>query len=237
MPATLELTVGGRTYSDSAIPEAFFASGIKGIQALAWQVGSAEAADQVSKGNEISGIFVDGYRGRAPSEMKRNIVWEFTIGNSQIIKAAREALDLCRKYSLGFARETITGNMANSWAIYIDGKPATPDSLEKVTPGKEDVRITTHMAYARFLEAGHWGSGTTKVLKREAKRGVRQLSQGKAFRRHISVTDQVVRDLKGKYKAINISDVWYETAPNGIATAAPNARWPAIVLNRRKRTL
>lgn len=237
MPATLELTVGGRTYSDSAISEGFYANGVKGIQALAWEVGSAEAAKQVAKGNQIAGIFVDGYRGRAPSEMKRNIVWEFTIGNSQMVKAAREALELARKYSLGFARETKTGNMANSWAIYIDGKASTPDALENVTPGKEDVRITTHMAYARFLEAGYWASGTTKVLKREAKRGVKQLSRGQAFRRHIAVTDQVVRDLKGKYKAINISDVWYETAPSGIKPAGPNKRWPAIVLNRRKRTL
>jgi hypothetical protein len=236
MPATLELKIGGRSFTGAAIPEAFLAHGTKGVRAFAWDVGSAEAADQVSKGNEISGIFVDGYKGRAPDQMKRNIVWEFTIGNSQLVKAAREALDLARKYSLGFARES-KGNMANSWAIYIDGKPATPDALANVTPGKEDVRITTHMAYARFLEAGYWAAGTPKVLKRELKRGIKQVSQGKAFRRNISVTDQVVRDLKNKYKAINISDVWYETAPNGIKTAAPNARWPAIVLNRRKRTL
>lgn len=235
MPATLELRIGGRTYSGPAIPQAFLDQGQMGVRAYSYALGKEAADAQVAKGNEIAGIFVDGYKNRPYEQMKRDIVWEFSIGNSQLIKAVREALELCRQLSNEYGAQS-SGGMANSWWIYINGKPSTPDDLEKVVPGKDDVRVTSSQEYARFLEAGWW-TGSTKVLKRESKRGINALNKGKVFRKHIAVTDEVARRLKRKYKAVNISDVWYESSPFGHTRSTPNRRWPAIVFNKRKRVL
>lgn len=231
MPATLEMRTGGRVLTGSQIPQAFLDLGQDGIRAYAFAVGKQAADVQVAKGNEIAGIFVDGYKNRSPEQMKRDIVWEFSIGNSQLVKAVREALELCRQLSNEYAGVS-KGGMANSWSVYINGKQSTPSELENVVPGKDDVRVTSDMAYARFLEAGYW-TGSTKVLKRESKRGVKALNRGKVFRKHISVTDEVANRLRRKFKAVNISDVWYDKNPtNGI-----QGRWPAIVFNKRKRVL
>lgn len=237
MAANLELRVGNKYYHDSNVPQAFLDIGVDGIRAFAWAVGSEAAADQVRKGNEISGIFVDGYRSRAPSDMKRDIVWEFSVGNSQLSQAVREGLELCRMLSNAWGLNR-TGGMAMSWGIYIDGKLSVPDELEKVQPGKQDVRITSNLAYARFLEVGHW-TGNAKVIKRELKRGIRTLNKGKAFRSNLSITDEVARRLKKKYKSIAISDKWYDDGNNPFefTKANPNKRWPAIVFNKRKRVL
>jgi hypothetical protein len=230
--SNLTLRVGGKVYADAAVTQGFLDLGVDGIRAFAWQVGSDAAADQVSKGNEISGIFVDGRPSRSPDEMKRNIVWEFTVGNSQLTKAVQEALNMVRQLSYSFAR-TPEGHIAQSWNVYINERKATIKDLENVIPGKDDVRITSDKVYARFLEAGYWASGTTKALRRQGRRGVKALSEGRKFRKNLSVTNEVVRSLKPKYKAISISNVWYDRNP----TSGPQGRWPAIVFNIRKRSL
>lgn len=235
MSATLEMRVGGKTFAGPAIPQAFLDLGNSGIRAYSYAVGKEAADTQVAKGNEIAGIFVDGYRNRPIEQMKRDIVWEFSIGNSQLVKAVREALELCRQLSNEYGAKS-SGAMSNSWSVYINGKPAQPDELEKVVPGKDDVRVTSSKEYARFLEAGYW-TGSTKVLKRESTRGMRALSRGKVFRKNIAVTDEVANRLRRKYKSVNIADVWYDTSPFSHTRAAPNMRWPAIVFNKRKRAL
>lgn len=230
--SNLTLKVGGKIYSDQAATQAFLDLGVDGIRAFAWQIGSAAAADQVKKGNEISGIFVDGRASRGPDEMKRNIVWEFSVSNSQLTKAVKEALEMLRQLSFSFARNP-EGDIADSWHIYINEKKASINDLDNVVAGKDDVRITSDKVYARFLEKGYWASGTTKALKRQSRRGVKALSQGRQFRKNLSVTNEVVRSLKPKYKAIGISNVWYDSNP----TRGPQGRWPAIVFNLRKRAL
>lgn len=230
--SNLTLKVDGKIYADAAVTQAFLDLGVDGIRALAWQVGSQAADDQVKKGNEISGIFVDGRSARSPDEMKRNIVWEFTVGNSQLTKAVQEALSMVRQLSYSFARSP-EGQMADSWHVYINERKASINDLENVVAGKDDVRITSDKVYARFLEKGYWASGTTKALKRQSRRGVKALSQGRQFRKNLSVTNEVVRSLKPKYKAVSISNVWYDRNPN----SGPQGRWPAIVFNIRKRAL
>jgi hypothetical protein len=231
MPASLELRVGGRYYADAAIPQAFLDSGVTGIRAFAWEIGSAEAADQVRKGNEIAGIFVDGVRSRGPDQMKRDIVWEFSLGNAQLVKAVQEALGMLKELSRTYAAIS-TGRMSESWNVYINGKKSSIAALDDVVPGKDDVRVTSDLAYARFLEAGYW-TGSSGALKRESKRGVRALSRGKQFRASLSVTHDVARKLRGKYRAVGISDLWFDQNPGG----GPRGRWPAITFNKRKRAL
>lgn len=228
----LTLKVDGKIYADAAVTQAFLDLGVDGIRAFAWQVGSQAADDQVRKGNEISGIFVDGRPARAPDEMKRNIVWEFSVSNSQLSKAVQEALSMVRQLSYSFAR-TPEGHMADSWHIYINERKASLNDLENVVAGKDDVRITSDKVYARFLEKGYWASGTTKALRRQGRRGVKALSNGRQFRKNLSVTNEVVRSLKSKYRAVGISNVWYDRNPN----SGPQGRWPAIVFNLRKRAL
>ncbi|CAB4132237.1 hypothetical protein UFOVP139_52 [uncultured Caudovirales phage] len=242
MQTSLEMKIGGRTFRGEAIPEEFLALGADGIRAFAFAVGNEAAEDQARKGNPTTGIFVDGYRGRSPEDMKRNIVWEFASGaGSNLRKAVEEALVLCEQLSMSYAGAP-KGHMANSWQVWYKGAKLDDLSvLDTLRPGHEDVRITSDMPYARFLESGHW-TGDTRVLKREGRRGVRALTRGKIFKKHIAVTDEVSNKLDRKYKSLKIADAWYDKNPFGYAFADPktkiaDTRWPSIVFNIRKRML
>lgn len=242
MQASLEMKVGGRTVRGEAVPEEFLALGLEGIRAFAFAVGNEIAAEQVRKGNEVTGIFVDGRRTRSPDGMKRNIVWEFATGaGSNLRKAVEEALKMCAEFSTSFALNG-EGHMANSWHVRVDGDRVDDLSvLDKLRPGKNDVRVTSGLPYARFLESGHW-TGDLRTLKREGRRGVRALTKGKIFKKHIAVTHEVSTRLARKYKSLAISDVWYEDNPFGYAFVNPktkqaDTRWPSIVFNIRKRAL
>jgi hypothetical protein len=238
MQSTLELRTSKGTFIDSGIPAAFLDLGQDGIRAFAFAIGQEEASRQITLGNELAGIYVDGTLSRPVNQMKRNIVWEFTNGNNeQLVRAVTEALELCRKLSNEYAFEK-TGDMAMSWGVYINGKQSSVDALYDVDTRKDDIRITSKEAYARFLEAGNWTG--TKIQIREAKRGDRRMKAGKTFRKHVAVTDTVAATIKRKYKSISASDKWYESNnPFGYnfaskKTGKSSSRWPAIIFNKRK---
>lgn len=234
MQANIEVRWGGKYIPSAQVPQEFLDMGLKGIRAFAFSAGDEVAKDQVAKGNELAFISVDGYKFRPPTEMKRNIVWEFTHNNSQLITAVQEALAQLKSYSTSYAGDP-SGAMAQSWGIYINGKPATIDQLEDVKP-KDDVRITSDLKYARRLEAGYW-TGTKALVKRQ-KRAERVMA-GKRVRGHVAATKTVADSLSRKYKGLFIRDVWYEQNPFGynFGTTAGRMRWPAIVFNRRKRNM
>jgi len=234
MPATLELKVGGHTYSDQQIPQAFLDLGMDGIRAFAYSIGNEQVQEQIKKGNELAGVYVDGYASRRVDQMKRDIVWEFSLSNSQLVKAVREALEMLRKFSNSFAGKG-SGKMASSWEVYVNGKPSTPDALQNVDLSKDDIKITSPLAYARFLDSGHW-TGDARVLKREAKRGVKALNKGKIFRMHIAVTEEVASRLSRAYKTIYISDKWFEQSDfTSSFKTSKDSRWPAITFSKRKK--
>ena len=227
------MTVDGKKMPATVIPEEFLKLGVRGIQAFAFRVGSADAKDQERKGNELAYISVDNYASRPVTQMKRNIRWHFSLKNAQLVKAVAEALEQLRKLSRTFARHA-TGKMADSWDLYIDGKKATLFDLENIqVDDKKDVRITSNLPYARWLESGHWAA--TRSLKKRLTRAQRQL-EGKKVRSQIAVTKTVANSMRKKYPLIAISDVWYQNDPFGFSFGK-DRRHPAIKFTLRKRVI
>jgi hypothetical protein len=228
MAAALEIEYDGKRITHSQVPAAFLESGLKGLRAYAFALGNQAANDQIKKGNELSFISVDGYKNRSPDEMKRNISWYFNLKQSLLLKAVTEAIELAQKLSRSYAFEP-TGAMADSWGLYINGKPANLSQLENVKLGKngDDVRITSNLPYARFLEAGNWAG--TKSLQKRVKRAQRQL-EGKRARSQVSITKAIANSLRRKYPGLKITDLWYTDSPFNFTTGT-NRRHPAVVFN------
>lgn len=228
MQAELTLRVGNRVVSGSAVPQEFIEFGTRGIRAYAYMVGNEAAQKQIRLGNELAGVFVDGRKGSSFETMKREIVWEFSQGNSNLIRAVEDALDRLRQLSNTWAAKP-SGGMAGSWALYINGVRSDPSALKNSKRG-DDIRITSPEKYARFLEAGHWGG--TKSLQKRLKRAERKLA-GRIVRGKVAITATVALALSRKYKALVISDVWYETNPFG-HDFGNGPRWPAIKFQIRR---
>ena len=228
MAAALEIEYDGKRIAHSQVPAAFLESGLKGLRAYAFALGNEAANDQIKKGNELSFISVDNRRNRSPDEMKRDISWYFNLKQSLLLKAVTEALEMAQKLSRSYAAEP-TGAMADSWGLYINGKPATISQLENVKLGKggDDVRITSNLPYARFLEAGNWASA--RSLKKRMKNAQRQL-EGKKVRSQVSVTKAIANSLRRKYPGLKITDLWYTDSPFNFTTGT-NRRHPAVVFN------
>jgi hypothetical protein len=225
------MTVDGKKMPATVIPEEFLKLGVRGIQAFAFKVGNEAAKEQEKKGNELAYISVDNYPSRPVTQMKRNIRWQFSLKNAQLVKAVSESLEMLKKLSVSYAREA-TGKMAQSWDLYIDGQKSTLFDLENIQIGdKKDIRISSPLPYARWLESGHWAA--TRSLKRRLTRAQRQL-EGKKVRAQISVTKAVAASMRKKYPLISIFDVWYETDPFGFSYGK-DRRHPAIKFTLRKR--
>lgn len=240
MKASIDVIYGGKKIPSGQIPEAFLKYGLDGIRAFSFQIGNEQAEAQERKGNKVAFISVDGYKFRSPSEMKRNITWDFSKANSQLKAAVIDALSMLRSNSLSLAGDP-TGAMAESWGLYINGKPATIEVLDEVRIGQDDIRITSHLAYARFLEAGYWTG--TKALQKRLSRGQKRLA-GKRIRGNLAATQIVSNALARQYKGLSIADVWYDgkNHPNPFGynfgdSPMGKARWPAIVFNVRKRVI
>lgn len=237
MQVDLVVSANGKSAIVERIPQEFLDLGVNGLRAYCFSIGDTASKDQISKGNELQGIFVDGYGSRPASEMKRNIVWEFGASNrDQLKRAVQEAIDSLFRLSNQYAAEG-EGNIANSWMVYINGKPATIADLDNVKPGRDDVRVTSHQPYARFLESGKWAGD--HALNKRLKRA-KGILKSHRFRRHVAVTKTVGDAIARKYKSIAVSDRWYENNPFGYNFGAEkwgkaSTRWPAIVFNLRKR--
>jgi hypothetical protein len=234
MIKNLEIQFNGKRVEHSQVPAEFLDFGLKGLRAYAFSIGNEAANDQVKKGNRIDFISVDGRKGRSPQEMKRNITWYFSLNQSLLIKAVSEALEMARKLSISYAADP-SGRMADSWGLYINGKPASLNALENVKFGKggDDIRITSNLPYARFLEAGNWAG--TKSLSKRLTRAQRML-EGKKVRGQVSVTKAVSDSLRRKYPGLKIADLWYEQNPFGF-NAGKDRRHPAIVFNKIMRVV
>lgn len=232
--AALQVEFNGKRIEHSQVPAAFLEHGLKGLRAYAFALGNEAANEQIRKGNELSFISVDGKRNRSPDEMKRNIVWLFNLKQSLLIKAVSEALEMAQRLSRSYAANP-TGRMADSWGLYINGKPAPLSALENVKFGKDadDVRITSNMPYARFLEAGNWAGA--KSLSKRMKRAQRML-EGKKVRGQVSVTKAIANSLRRKYPGLKITDLWYDQSPFGFTTGK-DRRHPAVVFNTLMRVI
>jgi hypothetical protein len=226
--AALEIQYDGKRITHSQVPAAFLASGLRGLRTYAFALGNEAANDQIKKGNELSFISVDNRRNRSPDEAKRNISWYFNLKQSLLLKAVSEALEMARKLSRSYARES-TGAMADSWGLYINGKEAPLSALENVKLGKDgdDVRITSNLPYARYLESGNWAG--TKSLQKRLKRAQRQL-EGKRVRGQVSVTKAIANSMRRKYPGLKITDLWYSDSPFNF-TAGRDRRHPSVVFN------
>lgn len=213
-------------------PKSLEKFGLNDLRAYAWSVGDQVAKDQISKGNELSIVMVDGSSSKSPKEMRRDITWYFNLNNQQLVKAVSEALDMLRKLSISYARQA-TGKMADSWGLYINGKKADLFDLENIRAGDgSDIRISSPLPYARWLESSHWAGGT--ALRKRLKRAQRQID-GKRYRGHIAVTKAVANSMRKKYKNIGISDVWYEDAENPFQLkGGRDKRHPALKFNLKK---
>lgn len=213
-------------------PESLNEFGINELRAYAYDFGNQIAQEQIRMGNELSSVLVDGSTSRSPKEMRRNITWYFDINNQFLIKAVSEALDQLRRLSTSYAR-TATGKMAESWDLYIDGKKSTLFDLEGVKSGDgKDIRISSPLPYARWLESSHWAGGT--ALRKRVRRAQRRM-EGKRYRGHVAVTKTVANSLRSKYKNIAISDVWYDTSENPFpVSGGRDKRWPALKFRVKK---
>jgi hypothetical protein len=229
--ASFEVLINGK--KSGSISDEFLKLGTAGVRAFAYKTGNEIVQKEIRKGNELAGMYVDGYKYRPVDQMKRNIVWEFANGNSQLKRAVRDAIEQLRGYSLQYARES-TGNIANSWGVYVNGKPTTYEQLDSVDLAKDDVRVTSHQQYARWLESGKWAKYT--ILDRRTKNVQRQ-NAGKKFRSSVAVTKTVATALKRKYKSIYINDEWYDQNPFGynFGFGKGRLRWPAIRFQKPKR--
>jgi hypothetical protein len=226
--AELTLKVGNRYVSGSAVPQEFIDFGVRGIRAYAYMVGNEAAQRQISLGNELAGVFVDGRKGSSPETMQRNITWEFSHSSGLLIRAVEDALDRLRQLSSTWAARP-SGGMSGSWALYINGVRSEPTALANAKRG-DDIRVTSPEKYARFLEAGHWGG--TKSLKKRLNRVERRMA-GRRVRGKVAITATVALALSRKYKSLIVSDVWYETNPFG-HDFGNGQRWPAIKFMVRK---
>jgi len=169
------------------VPAAFLDYGARGIRAYAYKIGSDIAAKQEAKGNMVSAFYVDGYKSRNPEQMKRNLTWEF--GASNVMKKAIEdALDMAKSLSISLAREP-SGQMSNSWGLYINGVKREVNSVDfSKLKTDDDVRITSDKQYARFLESGKWAG--TKALQRRLKKAQARMNR-KRYRGAVNVTKNI----------------------------------------------
>jgi hypothetical protein len=228
--ASFEVLINGK--KSGSISDEFLKLGTAGVRAFAYKTGNEIVQKEIRKGNELAGMYVDGYSYRPVKEMKRNIVWEFAKGNSQLKRAVRDAIEQLRSYSLQYGGQS-TGSMANSWSVYVNGKPTTYEQLDSVDLEKDDVRVTSHLQYTRWLESGRWTG--TKILERRSRNAQRQ-SLGKKVRSSVAVTKTVAMALKRKYKSIYINDEWYDQNPFGynFGFGKGRLRWPAIRFQKPK---
>lgn len=213
------------------VPNAFLDYGVRGIRAYAYSIGSDIASNQESKGNPVSAFYVDGYKSRNPEQMKRNLTWEF--GSSNVMKKAiEEALDMAKSLSLSLARQP-TGDMSNSWGLYINGVKREVNSVDfSKIKVDDDVRITSDKQYARYLESGKWSG--TKALQRRLKKSQARINR-KRYRGAVNVTKNIAVKLKRKYKSIVVTDKWYESGKSPIPIAfGKDQRWPAVLFGFRR---
>ena len=213
------------------VPAAFLDYGARGIRAYAYKIGSDIAAKQEAKGNMVSAFYVDGYKSRNPEEMKRNLTWEF--GASNVMKKAIEdALDMAKSLSISLAREP-SGQMSNSWGLYINGVKREVNSVDfSKLKTDDDVRITSDKQYARFLESGKWAG--TKALQRRLKKAQARMNR-KRYRGAVNVTKNIAVKLKNRYKSIVVTDKWYESGKSPIPIAfGKDQRWPAVLFGFRR---
>lgn len=214
-------------------PKSLDEFGLNDLRAYAYSVGDQLAQDQIKKGNELSVVMVDGSANKSPTTMRRDISWYFSLNNQALIKAVSESLEMLRKLSMTYARQA-TGKMAGSWDIYINGKKSTLFDLEDIKIGDgKDIRISSPLPYARWLESSHWAGGT--ALRKRVKRAQRQID-GKRYRGHIAVTKTVANSMRNKYRNISISDVWYDTNENPFTQlkGGKDRRHPAIKFRLKK---
>ncbi|MFY8204826.1 MAG: hypothetical protein ACOVJ9_03050 [Actinomycetes bacterium] len=223
---------GGKLIASGVqVPAAFLEFGVRGVRAFAWKIGSEIAAEQEAKKNPVTGIYVDGYRSRSPENMKRNIVWEFA-PSSMMKKAIQEALEMAKSLSLSLARQP-SGQMANSWGLYVNGAKTNVDSVDfsKLKP-EDDIRITSDEVYARFLESGKWAG--TKSLQRRFNKAKAKMNR-KRYRGAINLTKMIAIKLKKKYKSIVVTDKWYESGKSPIPISfGKDQRWPAVLFGFRR---
>jgi hypothetical protein len=224
----LQLKVGSRYVTGSAVPKEFLDYGARGIRAFAYAKGMDVVNDQIRKGNKVAGFFVDGRLHTDPEKVRKNYRWEFSQGGSNMVAAIEEALTRLADLSNSYSSRS-TGQIASSWAVYINGVKSTPRAAGKAQQG-DDIRITSDEAYARFLESGNW-TGMKSLVKR-AKRAIR-ISEGKRVRARVNITKVVANALNRKYKALAIFDVWYEQNPFGY-DFGKGQRWPAIKFEVRR---
>ncbi len=222
MSVELQLKVGNRYVTGGAVPAEFLAFGARGIRAFAYAKGMEVVNDQVRKGNEVVGFFVDGRLNVNPETMRKNYRWEFSQGGSNMVAAIEEALTQLADLSNSYGAQS-TGRMASSWAVYVNGAKSSPEAAGKAKRG-DDIRITSDEAYARHLEAGNW-TGAQSLVRRLKR--AKQITEGKKARARVSITKRVANSLSRKYKSLVISDVWYEQNPFGYSFGK-DQRWPAI---------
>lgn len=213
------------------VPAAFLEYGVRGIRAYAYALGSEIASKQIAKGNPVSAFYVDGYKSRNPEQMKRRLTWEF--GSPSVMKKAiLEGLEMAKELSRSLAREP-SGRMAYSWKLYINGVPEHVHAVDfsKLTPN-DDIRITSGLEYARFLESGKWAG--TKALQKRFKKAQARINR-KRYRGAINLTKTVAVKLKNKYKSIVVTDKWYEDGKSPFNfTFGKDSRWPAILFGFRR---
>jgi hypothetical protein len=222
VPVELQLKVGNRYVKGSSVPKEFLDFGARGIRAFAYAKGMEVVNQQLRKGNELAGFFVDGRRGISPEMMRKNYRWEFSQGGSNMVAAIEEALTQLADLSNSYGARS-TGRMASSWAVYINGAKSSPEAAGKAKRG-DDIRITSDEAYARHLESGNW-TGAQSLVRRLKR--AKRVSEGKQARARVSITKRVANSLSRKYKSLVISDVWYEQNPFGYSFGK-DQRWPAI---------
>ncbi len=229
MQVDLQLKVGNRYVKGSAVPAEFLAFGARGIRAFAYAKGMDVVNDQVRKGNEVAGFFVDGRRGISPEMMQKNYRWEFSQGGSNMVAAIEEALTQLADLSNSYGARS-TGRIARSWAVYVNGVKSSPSAAGKAKQG-DDIRITSHEPYARHLEAGNW-TGAQSLVRRL--RRAKRVSEGKQARARVTITKRVANSLQRKYKSLIVADVWYEQNPFGYSFGK-DQRWPAIKFMVRRK--
>lgn len=225
-------TRGGRIVATGAqVPDAFLAFGARGVRAYAYAVGSEIASKQEAKGNPVSAFYVDGYVSRNPENMKRNLTWEFS-KSSVIVAAIKEALEMAKSLSISLAREP-SGMMSESWALYVNGTETDVNSLDGAKlKVDDDIRITSNLKYARYLESGKWAG--TKNLSRRFKKAQARLNR-KRYRGATNLTKTIAVRLKKKYKSIVVTDKWYESGKSPIPIAfGKDQRWPAVLFGFRR---
>lgn len=225
-------TKSGRLVASGVqVPAAFLDFGVRGVRAYAYSIGSDIASRQEKKGNPVSAFYVDGYKGRNPEQMKRTLTWEF--GSPSVMKKAiQEGLEMAKSLSLSLARQP-TGNIASSWGLYINGVKRNVESVDfSKLKADDDIRITSDKQYARFLESGKWAG--TKALQKRFKKAQARLNR-KRFRGALNLTRSVTVKLRNKYKAIVVTDKWYESGKSPIPISfGKDQRWPAILFGFRR---